>query len=179
MCVCVCVCVYIYTHTHTHTHIYINTYIHIYISHGIGLTLPDARPYPSLVLTVVPLWPWVKMSIPPRDNSLHQDSTITAPSGTPPPAQLPPPPQTWETPSHSAPTPLKRPLLTPERGTDLLLGLYKKKITSSRLCTNQSSCHSSRPPALLTRLEYDCTTIAQYTTPPRLSFRMPYTIPFW
>jgi len=39
-----------------------------------------------------------------------------APSGTPPPAQPPPPPQTWETQYHSAPTPLKRPMPTPEGG---------------------------------------------------------------
>jgi len=39
-----------------------------------------------------------------------------APSGTPPPAQPPPPPQTRETQSHSAPTPLKRPMLTPNPG---------------------------------------------------------------
>ena len=39
-----------------------------------------------------------------------------APSGTPPPAQPPPPPQTRETQSHSAPTLLKRPMLTPEGG---------------------------------------------------------------
>ena len=39
-----------------------------------------------------------------------------APSGTPLPAQPPPPPQTRETQSHSAPTPLKRPMLTPEGG---------------------------------------------------------------
>ena len=32
--------------------------------------------------------------LPPRDTSPHQDSTGTAPSGTPPPAQPPPPPQT-------------------------------------------------------------------------------------
>ena len=49
--------------------------------------------------------------IPPRDTSPHQDSTGTAPSGTPLPAQPPPPPQTRETQSHSAPTPLKRPML--------------------------------------------------------------------
>ena len=54
--------------------------------------------------------------IPPRDTSPHQDSTSTAPSGTPPPAQPPPPPLTWETQSHSAPTPLKRPMLTPKGG---------------------------------------------------------------
>ena len=43
-----------------------------------------------------------------------------APSGAPPPAQPPPPLQTRETQSHSAPTrfptPLKRPMLTPEGG---------------------------------------------------------------
>ena len=47
--------------------------------------------------------------IPPSDTSLHQDSTGTAPSATPPPAQPSPPSQTRETKSHSAPTPLKRP----------------------------------------------------------------------
>jgi len=36
----------------------------------------------------------------------------------------------------------------------------------SRLCTNQSSFHSSGPPALPTLLQYDCTAIGQYTTPP-------------
>jgi len=54
--------------------------------------------------------------IPPRDISSHQDSTGTALSGTPPPAQPPPPPQTQGTQSHSAPTPLKRPMLAPEGG---------------------------------------------------------------
>jgi len=54
--------------------------------------------------------------IPPRGTSPHQDSTGTVPSGTPPPAQPPPPPQTWVTQSHSAPTPLKRTMLTPEGG---------------------------------------------------------------
>ena len=44
------------------------------------------------------------------------DSSSTAPSGTPPPAQQPPPPQTRETESHSASTPLKQPMLTPEGG---------------------------------------------------------------
>jgi len=39
-----------------------------------------------------------------------------APSGTPPLAQPTPPPQTRETQSHSVPTPLKRPMLTPEGG---------------------------------------------------------------
>jgi len=50
----------------------------------------------------------------PRGTSPHQDSTSTAPSGAPPPAQPPPPPQTRGTQSHSAPTPPKRPMLTPE-----------------------------------------------------------------
>ena len=51
----------------------------------------------------------MKICIPPRDTSPHQDSAGTAPSGTPPPAPPPPPPQTQGTQSHSAPTPLKRP----------------------------------------------------------------------
>jgi len=50
------------------------------------------------------------MIVYPRETSPHQDSTGTAPSGTPPPAQSPPPPQTWKAQSHSAPTPLKRPM---------------------------------------------------------------------
>ena len=37
--------------------------------------------------------------------------------------------------------------------------------TFSRLCTNQSSCHSSGSPALPTLLQYYCTSIGQYTTP--------------
>jgi len=32
------------------------------------------------------------------------------------------------------------------------------------------------PPALPALLQYECTTFAQYTTPPRPSFCMPYTI---
>ena len=39
--------------------------------------------------------------------------------------------------------------------------------TSTRLCTNQSSFHSSGPRALPTLLQYYCTTIGKYTTPPR------------
>jgi len=58
---------------------------------------------------------YLLICIPPRDTSPHQDSAGTAPSGTPPPAQPPPPPQTRGTQSHSAPTPLKWPLLTPPR----------------------------------------------------------------
>jgi len=50
------------------------------------------------------------ISISPTVTSPHQDSTSTAPSGTPPPAQPPTPPQTRGTQSHSAPTPLKRPI---------------------------------------------------------------------
>jgi len=52
--------------------------------------------------------------LPPRDTSPHQDSAGTAPSGTPPPVQPPLPPQKRRTQSHSARTPLKRPVLTPE-----------------------------------------------------------------
>jgi len=42
-------------------------------------------------------------------------------------------------------------------------------VTSSYLCTNQSSFHSSGPSALPTLLQYDCTTTRQYTTPPLTS----------
>ena len=37
--------------------------------------------------------------------------------------------------------------------------------TYSRFCINQSSFHSSRPPALPTLVQYHCTSIGQYTTP--------------
>ena len=36
---------------------------------------------------------------------------------------------------------------------------------SSCLCTNQSSFHSSGPPALPTQLQYHCTAIGKCTTP--------------
>jgi len=39
---------------------------------------------------------------------------------------------------------------------------------SSRLCTSPSSFHSSSPPALRTLMQYCCTAIGQYTTPPYL-----------
>ena len=38
--------------------------------------------------------------------------------------------------------------------------------TSSRLCTSQSSFHSSGAPALPTLLQHYCTAIGQHTTPP-------------
>ena len=52
-------------------------------------------------------------------------------------------------------------------------------LTSSSLCTSQSSFHSSGPPALPTLLQYYCTTIGQYATPPRPPFCMPYTLQYW
>jgi len=73
---------------------------------------------PAVVCLVVPPTRERKrqISVPPRDTSPNQDSASTALSDTPPPAQPPPPSQTLETQSHSAPTPLKRPMLDPERG---------------------------------------------------------------
>jgi len=59
---------------------------------------------------------FVCATLPPRDTSPHQDSAGTAPGGTPPSAQPPPPPQTRGTQSQRAPTPLKRPMLTPKGG---------------------------------------------------------------
>ena len=52
-----------------------------------------------------------------------------APSGTPPPAQPPPPPQTRETQSHSAPNPLKRPILAPEGGPGTRGGTHRRRAT--------------------------------------------------
>ena len=63
--------------------------------------------------------------IPPPLPPTHTHPGLTrAPSGTPPPAQPaqpPPPPQTRGTQSHSAPTSLKRPMLTPKGGHGLYL----------------------------------------------------------
>jgi len=61
------------------------------------------------------------------------------------------------------------------------LGLYLFTITiyssTSRLsCTNRSSLYCPLRPALPALLQYYCTSIAQYTTPPRPPFCMPYTI---
>ena len=49
------------------------------------------------------------------------------------------------------------------------LACTRYSFTSRILCTNQSSLHSPRPPALPTLLQYDCMTVAQYTTLPATS----------
>jgi len=59
------------------------------------------------------------------------------------------------------------------------LAFTRYYFTSSRLCTRQSSFHSSGAPALPTLLQYYCTAIGQYTTPHRSLFCMPYTIQYW
>ena len=50
--------------------------------------------------------------------------------------------------------------------------------TSRRLCTNQSPFYSPLPPALPALLQYYCTSIAQYMTPPRppIVYAIHYTI---
>jgi len=63
------------------------------------------------------------------------------------------------------------------RGWDLAFTRYS--FTSRFLCTNQPFFHSPRQPALPTLVQYYCTTIGQYTTPPSdLSFlcHTPYNI---
>jgi len=50
--------------------------------------------------------------------------------------------------------------------------------TSRPLCTNQSSLYCPSPPALPTQLQYDCNTIAQYSTPLRPPVFMPDTIQY-
>jgi len=68
-------------------------------------------------------------------------------------------------------------------GIDVLaqrpLAFTRYSFTSSRLCTSQSSFHSSGPPALPTLLQYYCTAIGQYTTPLRPPFGISYTIQYW
>jgi len=49
------------------------------------------------------------------------------------------------------------------------LAFTRYSFTCRRLCTNQSSFHSSGPPALPTLLQYYYTIIGQYTTPPSTS----------
>jgi len=74
-------------------------YIVVLACNELGLTgLVTGQPFPIESMMIC---------LPPRDTSPHQDSTGTAPSGTPPPAQPPPPPQTWGTQSHSAPLQLR------------------------------------------------------------------------
>jgi len=46
------------------------------------------------------------------------------------------------------------------------LAFTRYSFTSKLLCTNQSSYYCPPPLALPTPLQYDCTTIAQYTPPP-------------
>ena len=45
-----------------------------------------------------------------------------------------------------------------------VLAFTRYGLTSSRSCTNQSSFHSSGPPALPTLVQYYCTAIGQHTT---------------
>jgi len=52
-------------------------------------------------------------------------------------------------------------------------------LTSRLLCTNQSSFYRPLQPTLPALLQYDCTSIAQYTTPPDPPLYMPYNIPYW
>jgi len=47
------------------------------------------------------------------------------------------------------------------------------------VCKSPSSLYYPRPFELPPLLQYYCATCAQYTTPPRPSLVMPYTIPYW
>jgi len=60
------------------------------------ITPPPYERFPSLLPTLLGIVASDDDCIPPRDTSPHQDSTGTAPSGTPPPAQPPPPPHNGE-----------------------------------------------------------------------------------
>ena len=121
---------YIYIYIYIYVYIYVYVYIYIYIEltrNALERSLPDYEPGTSRahwkhfvcgaaggvcvqVRVTLSIYLSIFNCLPPRDTSPHQDSTGTAPSGTPPPAQPPPPPQTWGTQSHSAPTLLERPI---------------------------------------------------------------------
>jgi len=68
--------------------------------------------------------------------------------------------------------------LVPPQRAGQLLAFTRYSFTSSRLCTNQPCCYSSRPPALPTPLQYYCTTIGQFKTPLRPALCMSYTIQY-
>ena len=59
------------------------------------------------------------------------------------------------------------------------LAFTRYGFTSRLLCTNQSSVYCPLPPALRALLQYYCTSMEQYTTPPRPTFCMAYTIQYW
>ena len=61
-----------------------------------------------------------------------------------------------------------------------ILAFFRYGFTSRLLCTNQSSFYCPLPPALPALLQYLCTSIAQYTTPPPAPpVCMSYTIHYW
>ena len=61
-----------------------------------------------------------------------------------------------------------------------VFSLYKISFRSKALLWGQSAFYCPPPPlAKPTLLQYDCATIAQYTTPIRPSLCMPYTIQYW
>jgi len=55
------------------------------------------------------------------------------------------------------------------------LAYTRYSLTSNCFCTNKSSFHSAGPPALPTLLQFYCTTVGQYTTPPHPPFSMCHT----
>jgi len=90
----------------------------------------------------------------PRPQYRHRFSRRHSPVSPPPPFSLtsrPPPTQLHDR-------------TDPPRAWPL--SLYKTFVCFEAFVP---SLHSSRPPALPTRLQYDCTTIAQYMTPPPTS----------
>ena len=57
-------------------------------------------------------------------------------------------------------------MLTPTGYPPPNLAFTSYSFPARLLCTNQPSVYSPRPPALSTLVQYDCTIIGQYTTPP-------------
>ena len=59
------------------------------------------------------------------------------------------------------------------------LAFTRYSFTSKLLCTSPPSFDYPRPPTMPTQLQYYCNTLAQYTTLPRPSLCVPYTILYW
>jgi len=98
-----------HTHTHTHARTHVRTHTHNQTPSSKNAETADVVAY---------IWVWFSLTTPlstpsvggggdqdPRVNPAHRRRHSRPPS-----------PQTRGTQSHSAPTPLKRPMLTPERG---------------------------------------------------------------
>jgi len=146
----ICIHIYIYIHIHIHTHIYRYVYICIYIY--ICLSVCECVFIYLCICKIHPSPRLVSLSLltHPLEPLTHHLASVL-----------------WRT----EPTPRLACL-----GTDCPV----QDILSLRSFLALVNIPLLPPPsALLTRLQYQCTTDAQYTTPTRPPLCMPYTIQDW